>query len=53
MKDASERVKEAVKVTIKKLPRTSDNAWGLDRWEVGIVVLNQKQLLTVKTDTFA
>ena len=44
MKDASERVKEAVKVTIKKLPRTSDNAWGLDRWEVSIVVLNQKQL---------
>ena len=44
MKDASTRVKEAVKVTIKKLPRTSDHAWGLDRWEVSIVVLNQKQL---------
>ena len=34
VKDASAKVKDAVKVTIKKLPRTSDNAWGLDKWEV-------------------
>ena len=38
VKDASAKVKDAVKVTIKKLPRTSDNAWGLDKWEVNKLV---------------
>ena len=35
VKDASEEVKAALKLTVKKLPSTSDNAWGLDKWEVG------------------
>ena len=38
VKDASTKVKDALKVTIKKLPRTSDNAWGLDKWEVNKLV---------------
>ena len=35
VKDASDEVKAALKLTVKKLPCTGDNAWGLDKWEVG------------------
>jgi len=45
VKDASAKVKDSVKVTIKKLPRTSDNAWGLDKWEVVQYAVNNEALL--------
>ena len=35
VKDASDEVKAAMKLTMKKLPCTGDNPWGLDKWEVG------------------
>ena len=34
VKDASDEVKAALKLTVKKLPRTFENAWGMDMWEV-------------------
>ena len=35
VKEASDEVKAAMKLTMKKLPCTGDNPWGLDKWEVG------------------
>ena len=34
VKDARDEVKAAMKLTVKELPRTHDNVWGLDKWEV-------------------
>ena len=34
VKDARDEVKAALKLTVKELPRTHDNVWGLDKWEV-------------------
>ena len=35
VESANDQVKAALKLTMKKLPPTSENAWGLDKWEVG------------------
>ena len=37
VKDASDEVKAALKLTVKNLPCTGENPWGLDKWEVGIL----------------
>ena len=39
VKNASNEVKASLKLTTKKLPRTYENPWGMDRWEVVYVTL--------------
>jgi len=45
VKDASDEVKAAMKLTMKKLPCTFDNPWGLDKWEVVQFAIDNQALL--------
>jgi len=45
VKDARDEVKAAMKLTVKELPRTHDNAWGLDKWEVVQYAVDNEALL--------
>jgi len=45
VKDARDEVKAALKLTVKELPRTHDNVWGLDKWEVVQYAVDNQALL--------
>jgi len=45
VKDARDEVKAAMKLTVKELPRTHDNVWGLDKWEVVQYAVDNQALL--------
>merc|ERR1719339_554254 len=51
VKDASDEVKAALKLTVKKLPCTGDNPWGLDKWEVVQYAVDNQALL-VTNDSY-
>jgi len=45
VKDASDEVKAALKLTVKNLPCTGENPWGLDKWEVVQYAVDNQALL--------
>jgi len=51
VKSANDQVKAALKLTMKKLPPTSENAWGLDKWEVVQYAVDHEALL-VSNDNY-